>query len=111
MSGAEFFGARRAAEGEETDGEDEDDIVEIDVWWINWNTFEVFRICQPQLVGGMGVWWHGVGAAEVYAGCKLLRIKQREWPEIVWGVQYMARVVADYRNEEASKERERITRK
>jgi hypothetical protein len=108
MSGAEFFGVGRDDAGDDEEGEDYD---EIEVWWINWNIVEVFRVCQPQIIGGMGVWWQGVGAGEVYSGCKLLRIPSREWPEVVAGVQYMARVVADYRNGEASKERERARTK
>lgn len=62
----------------------------------------VFRRCQPQLAVGMGVHWQGVTATEVRAACLMLGIRRAEWARHIDGVQYMARVVANVRNQQAA---------
>lgn len=66
----------------------------------NVGVVEVFQRCQPQIGIGMGVVWQGVGATEVRAACLMSRVPRADWPRYLDGVQGMARVVAQVRNEE-----------
>lgn len=74
----------------------------------NVGVVQVFQRCQPQLGVGMGVVWQGVSAGEVRAACLMSHIPRRDWPRYLDGVQLMARVAADIRNEkEAAKTKAR----
>jgi hypothetical protein len=65
----------------------------------NWVVLDVFNACLPDVSIGMGVFWQGVGAGEVDSACRLLHVPHEEWPRVTYGVQLMARTIADVRNE------------
>lgn len=60
----------------------------------------VFGRCRMDVSVGMGAYYQGISAQEVRAACVLSRVRPKDWPEIVDGVQLMGRVVADIRNEQ-----------
>ncbi|MFM2287125.1 MAG: hypothetical protein RL684_268 [Pseudomonadota bacterium] len=64
---------------------------------------DTFQRCQPQISVGMGVLWQGVTASEIRAACVLGHVPRADWPKVLDGVQLMARVVANVRNEEEAK--------
>lgn len=82
---------------------DEAESIDIEVWQCNWAAVQVFQLCQPELVGGMGIWWHGIKAVEIEAASRLLRIPSRDREEIAQDVRYMGAVVAEYRNAEQAR--------
>lgn len=80
------------SEFEEDRGRDK--VVEIEVLEPNWETVRVFRMCQFDITGGMGVSYHGIAAREIEAACNLYEIPAEERTEIADGVRYMGEVVA-----------------
>ena len=76
----------------------------------NVGVVEVFQRCQPQIGIGMGVVWQGVGATEVRSACLMSHVPRADWPRYLDGVQRMARVVAQVRNEDEAKRAKRANK-
>jgi hypothetical protein len=99
VSGTDFLAPR--------DGCSSGEPVEIPIWACNERAVEVFEHCQLTVVGGMGVWWHGISAAELRAAMCTLRVPRAERAEIAEDVQYMGRAVAAAINQQIAEHPDR----
>lgn len=77
-----------------------EEIIELDVWWINDNSVAVFKSSQPQLLAGMGgIVWASALSREIHPTCLMLHIEQEWWPQVLEDVQYMSSVAAKLNNQ------------
>jgi len=75
----------------EIDGQDA--AVEIEVLDENWDTVQVFRICQPSFITGMHTpIYAGISAMEMQAACALLHITADA--DLVAGIRVMSEETA-----------------
>lgn len=89
-----------AAEADEPEPDEDIEVYEIGVLPDNLVIVETLDRCLPELSVGMGVLWRGVQATEILAACKLGHVPRKVWPEVIDGVQLMARIVAGIRNDD-----------
>lgn len=83
------------------EGKDEDqESPSVGVWKDCWDSVQVFRYSQPELIAGMGsVVWGNIRGSEILSVASLLRIKPNRWPQVLEDVHYMAAVASNIRNE------------
>lgn len=86
----------------DTDDEEDDEIIELEVLAENVQAVQVFFRCELRLVAGFGfIHWQEVAPADVHAACLLMRVPRHEWPDVLHGVQVLGRQTARIRNREA----------
>ena len=77
-----------------------EEVVELEVWWLNDYSVAVFKNSQPQLLAGMaGVIWTSALSREIHPTCLMLNVPQEWWPQVVEDVQFMSAVAAKLNNQ------------
>jgi len=97
---------------EEQELEDDQELHSVQVWEVNWDAFQVFRLCHWEHLLDQGVLYRtGISATEISEVSKVLGISQDQLAYTHHAVQYMAAVAGPILNAASIESAQRAARK